>query len=78
MAEKKTYDRTRTERSQRLGDEIKAAGGAAFPVRFRTAEELQKLQDLIEWGYGANRNDVLRRLVEEKHTALMKRAGKAR
>lgn len=74
MAEKKNpYDKTSTTRSQRLADEIKAAGGASFTVRLRTAEEVRQLQDLIDAGVGTDRNDVLRTLVAERHSKLKKK-----
>lgn len=73
MATKKRTDNTSTERSERLNENIKAAGGAAFMVRLPTAEEFGQLQDLITWGYGINRNDVLRKLLAEKHASMMKR-----
>lgn len=73
MPTQKKYDRTSTARSERLSENIKAAGGAGFMVRFPTAEEMGQLQALIEWGYGLNRNDVLRKLVAEKHAAMLKK-----
>lgn len=73
MATKKRTDNTSTERSERLNENIKAAGGAGFMVRFPTAEEFGRLQDLIAWGYGTNRNDVLRKLVADKHAAMRKK-----
>lgn len=69
---KNLYDKTSTARSQRLAADIKAAGGKAFTVRFKTAAEVRQLEDLIEAGIGRNGNEVLQRLVSEKHAKLKK------
>lgn len=69
---KDPYDKTSTQRSTRLAGDIKAAGGKAFTVRFKTAEELSQLNALISAGVGKNRNDVLRKLVAERYKKLSK------
>ena len=73
IPKKNPYDKTSTRRSKRLGEDIKAAGGAAFTVRSPTAVELAQLDDLVTWGEGDNRNDVLRKLVAGRHKKLLKK-----
>lgn len=68
---KDPYDRTSTARSTRLATDIKAAGGAAFTVRFRTAAELGQLDGLVAAGVGASRNDVILKLVAEKAKEIL-------
>lgn len=64
---KKKYDNTSALRSQRLTESMRKAGGVAFVVRLYTRIEMERLQFLVDSGFGKNRNDVLRRLITEKH-----------
>lgn len=69
---KDPYDKTSTKRSTRLATSIKEAGGASFTVRFKTAEALAQLDNLVAAGVGSSRNDVLLKLVAEKAQQLQK------
>lgn len=66
VAKRDPYDKTSTARSSRLASSIKAAGGAAFTVRFKTAAELAQLDNLVAAGVGSSRNDVILKLVAAK------------
>lgn len=72
MQKKDPYDKTSTQRSSRMAASIKEAGGAAFTVRFKTAEALAELDALVAAGIGASRNDVLLKLVAEKAKEVLK------
>lgn len=63
---KDPYDKTSTARGAKLANEIKAAGGAVFTVRCKTAAELAQIDGLVAAGYGSSRNDVILKLVAEK------------
>jgi hypothetical protein len=67
---KNPYDRTSTVRSARMSEQIKEAGGAVFTVRLQTKDEVSALNDLIAGGFGANRNDVIRKLILERAEAI--------
>jgi hypothetical protein len=68
---KDPYDKTSTARSTRLASDIKAAGGAAFTVRCKTAVQLAQLDGLVAAGYGTSRNDVILKLVAQKAKELL-------
>jgi hypothetical protein len=74
-SKKDPYDRTSTARGERLSSGMKAAGGAAFTVRFKTAAELGQLDELVNRGFGSSRNEVLRRLVAERFEKLKTEEG---
>lgn len=68
---KDQYDKTSTARGIKLAKEIKAAGGAAFTVRCKTALELAQIDGLVAAGYGTSRNDVILKLVAEKAEEIL-------
>ena len=70
-AKKDPYDKTSTARSTKLASSIKAAGGAAFTVRCKTAAELGQIDALVSAGYGASRNEVILKLVAEKAKEIL-------
>jgi hypothetical protein len=72
MTKKDPYDKTSTERGNRLAANIKEAGGAAFTVRFKTAAALAELDLLVTAGFGASRNEVIQKLVTEKAKEFLK------
>lgn len=72
MTKKDPYDKTSTQRSSRMVASIKEAGGAAFTVRFKTAEALAQLDALVAAGIGTSRNEVLLKLVTEKAKEVLK------
>ena len=75
MAVKKNpYDKTSSERSERLNKAIKEAGGGAVNVRFKTSAELQMIDDLVAAGEGTDRSDVIRKLVAKRHKQIAKKA----
>lgn len=73
---KKSYDTTSTLRSQRLHEDIKRAGGAVVNVRFRTAQDVAEMDELIAAGEGEDRTDLLRKLVKKRHAQKFKKAVK--
>lgn len=62
--DKNRIDKTITARGKKFETKIREAGGATFPVRFKTEKSLNQLTELIRLGYGTSRNDVLLKLVE--------------
>lgn len=73
VIKKNPYDKTSTERSRRLAGGIKAAGGGSVNVRFKTAAELQQVDDLVDAGVGADRSEVIRKLIRKRHERLIRK-----
>lgn len=66
VTKKDPYDKTSTARGAKLAANIKEAGGAEVKVRFKSADELAKLDALVHAGFGSSRSDVILKLVAEK------------
>lgn len=73
QTKKDPYDKTSTKRQSAHLDRLAETKGKRLPVDL-SGDHLQKLEELIQAGYGTSNAAVIRKAIDDVHKEVMKQA----